>query len=130
MPDELEAPEADLAKLLADHPPELQAIEQALRAAIREAAPEAVERVDFGNQLIAFGWSMRMRDLLFAIICHRAHVNLQLADGAKLPDPTGIVEGTGKSIRHVKVRSVADASGPAVGALIRAEIAIRPPIGG
>ena len=28
-----------------------------------------------------------MRDLLFAIIPHEAHVNLQLADGADLPDP-------------------------------------------
>ena len=30
-----------------------------------------------------------MRDLLFAIIAHKAWVNLQLADGADLPIPTG-----------------------------------------
>ena len=121
------APAADIERLLKEHPPELQAIEQALRATIRAAAPAAVETVDFGNKLIAFGWSMRMRDLLFAIICHRSWVNVQLADGADLPDPAGIVEGTGKKIRHVKVRTLQEAAGPALQALIQAQITIRPP---
>ena len=118
--------EADIDRLLSEHSTELQAIERALRATIRAAFPEAVERVDFGNRLIAFGRSMRMRGLLFAIIAHAEHVNLQLADGAVLPDPAGIVEGTGKRIRHVKIRSVEGASAPAVIALIEAQLAARP----
>jgi hypothetical protein len=120
------AVEADVDRLLAGHSPELQAIERALRASIRAAFPEAVEQVDFGNKLIAFGRSMRMRGLLFAIIAHQSWVNLQLADGAELADPTGIVEGTGKRIRHVKVHSVEGASSPAVLALIEAQLAARP----
>jgi hypothetical protein len=122
-----DAPAADVSKLLADHPPELQAIEQALRTLIRSQAPAAEEHVDFGNKLIAFGWTMGMRDLLFALICHKSWVNVQLADGADLPDPTGIVEGTGKKIRHVKVRSLEAAASPALRALIEAQIAARPP---
>ncbi len=96
-----------------------------LRALILAELPEVDEQVDFGNRLIAFGRTMRMRDLLFAIIPHREHVNLQLADGAELPDPAGIVEGTGKRIRHVKCRSVADVERPAVRELIQAQIARR-----
>jgi hypothetical protein len=119
------AVEADVARLTADHPPELRAIEEALRRAIRAAAPSIVERVDFGNRLIAFGWSMAMRDLLFAIICHKTWVNLQFADGAELPDPAGLVEGTGKRIRHVKVRSVEAAAETRLVALIEAQLAIR-----
>jgi hypothetical protein len=118
--------EADVQRLLAEHPPEHRAIEQALRATIRRELPDAVEQVDFGNKLIAFGRSMKMRGLQFAIIAHKAHVNLQLADGADLPNATGLIEGTGKRIRHVKVRSVADASSPAVVAIIRAQLAVRP----
>lgn len=118
--------EAEVRRLLAEHPPELQAIEQTLRATIRAEFPDAVEQVDFGNRLIAFGRSMKMRGLLFAIIAHKEHVNLQLADGATLPDPAAIVEGTGKRIRHVKIRSVEQAGSPAVVALIRAQLAERP----
>ena len=118
--------EADVDRLLGEHAPELQAIERALRTTIRSAFPEAIEQVDFANKLIAFGRSMKIRGLLFAIIAHKSHVNLQLADGADLPDPAGLVEGTGKRIRHVKIRSVEAASSPAVVALAHAQLAARP----
>ena len=120
-----DAPAADLEKLLGEHMPELQAIEHALRREIRAAAPAAAENVDFGNKLIAYGWSMKMRDLLFAIICHQSWVNLQLADGADLADPDGRIEGTGKRIRHVKVRSVDDARSAWLQAVIERQVAIR-----
>jgi hypothetical protein len=118
--------EADVKRLLSEHPPELQAIERALRTTIRARFPGAVEQVDFGNKLIAFGRSMKIRGLLFAIIAHKTHVNLQLADGAVLPDPQGLIEGTGKRIRHVKIRSVEAASSPQVVAVIDAQLAARP----
>jgi hypothetical protein len=118
--------EADVARLLAGHPSEQQAVEQALRAAIRRELPGAVEQVDFGNKLIAFGRSMKMRGLLFAIIAHKSWVNLQLADGGDLPNLHGRIEGTGKRIRHIKVRSVDDASSVPVLAAIRAQLAARP----
>jgi Domain of unknown function (DU1801) len=118
--------EADIDKLLSEHSPELQAIERALRATIEGELSEVVVQVDFGNKLIAFGRSMKMRGLLFAIIAHQSWVNLQLADGALLEDPNGLIEGTGKRIRHVKIRSVEAASSPPVVAVIRAQLAARP----
>ena len=117
--------EADVEKLLGEHSAELAAIEHALRATIRREFPDAVEQVDFGNKLLAVGKSMAMRDLAFAIIPHSAHVNLQLPDGVDLPDPDGMIEGTGKRIRHVKVRSVEAASSSAVRAIVDAQVALR-----
>jgi hypothetical protein len=122
------AVEADVERLLAEHSPELQAIERALRASIRQDFLDAVEQVDFGNKLIAFGRSMKMRGLLFAIIAHQSWINLQLADGADLADAAGVIEGTGKRIRHIKIRSVAAASSEPVVAAIRAQLAARPAI--
>ena len=118
--------EAEIERLLAGSSTEIAAIARALRAAIEAELADVVVSVDFGNRLIAFGRSMRMKDLLFAVIPHSAHVNLQLADGVDLADPTGIVEGTGKRIRHVKVRSVEAAGSPPVRDLIRAQLAARP----
>ena len=66
-----------------------------------------------------------MKALLFAIIPHRSWVNLQLANGAELPDPDARVEGTGKRIRHVKVRSVDDARAPWLIRVVAAQIAYR-----
>ena len=115
--------DAGFDRILEGNAPEVVATAHALRATVKKAMPDVVEQVDFGNGLLAFGRSMAMRDLLFAIIPHKSHVNLQLADGADLPNADGSIEGTGKRIRHVKVRSVEAASSPAVRNAIDAQIA-------
>jgi hypothetical protein len=107
---------------LASHTPEIRAAARALDSAIRKELPGVVVEYDPGNGLLAFGRSMKMRDLLFALIPHAGWVNLQLADGALLPNLDGLIEGTGKRIRHIKVRSREQAASPQVGAAIRAQI--------
>jgi hypothetical protein len=59
-----------------------------------------------------------MADEVFYISSHKAHVNLGLLDGAELPDPQGIMEGTGKRLRHVKLHKLEDADNPALRALM------------
>jgi hypothetical protein len=105
--------------------PAVADIARTLRTTVLEAFPGAIEWFDPGNGLLAIGSQRAMRDLLFAIIPHKSHVNLQLADGVDLPDPGGRIEGTGKRIRHVKVRSVADASAPWLRSVIDAQVAYR-----
>jgi hypothetical protein len=48
----------------------------------------------------------------------KEHVTFIFLRGAALPDPDGLLEGTGKSVRHVKVRSVKDVKRPALEKLI------------
>jgi hypothetical protein len=117
--------EADFETLLAEHTPAVAETARALRRLLADAFPEAVEHIDFGNKLLAVGKSMGMRDLAFAIIPHAAHVNLQLADGVDIPNADGLIEGTGKRIRHVKVRSVQAAASPALRAVVEAQVALR-----
>lgn len=106
---------------------EVRAASRALEALIRDELPDIVVEFDPGNRLLAFGRSMRMRDLLFALIPHARWVNLQLPDGAVLPDLGALIEGTGKRIRHVKVRSATAAADPKVRAIVRAQIALGAP---
>ena len=89
--------------------PGVAAIARALRVTVLSVVPDAVETFDPGDGLLAIGRGRSMRDFLFAIIPHASWVNLQLADGADLPNTDGRIEGTGKRIRHVKVRSAEDA---------------------
>ena len=46
------------------------------------------------------GWGMA------ALSAHAKWVSLALMHGADLQDPSGILEGTGKKMRHVKLRSL------------------------
>ena len=107
---------------LVSHTPEVQAAARALEALIRSEQPDLVIQYDPGNGLLAFGRSMKMRDLLFALIPHAGWVNLQLADGALLPNPDGLIEGTGKRIRHVKVRSMSASAEPRIREVVRAQL--------
>ena len=46
------------------------------------------------------------------------HVTFAFMRGAALPDPEKLLEGTGKGVRHVKLRSVAEVTRPGVKKLI------------
>jgi hypothetical protein len=50
----------------------------------------------------------------------RNHVNVGFFFGADLEDPAGLLEGTGKRMRHVKLRPGAAVDAVALGALIDA----------
>ena len=123
--------DAALRTLLEPHTPGVRDIFGALRALAREVMPDATEQVDLPDRLLAFGFGppggVRVRGLAVALIPHTAHVNVQLADGAELPDPTGIVDGTGKRIRHVKCRSLDDVARPALRALLEEQAERRRP---
>ena len=123
--------DADLATLLEPHTPTIRDVFGALRALARDVMPDAQEQVDLPDRVLAFGFGppggVRMRGLAVGLIPHTAHVNVQLADGALLDDPSGIVEGTGKRIRHVKCRSLDDVARPALRALLEEQAALRRP---
>jgi len=105
--------------------PAVADIARALRLTVLEAFPDAVETFDPADGLLAIGTGRSMRDFSFAIIPHKVHVNLQLADGVDLPNADGRIEGTGKRVRHVKARSVEDARSPWMRAAIAAQLAFR-----
>jgi hypothetical protein len=105
--------------------PAVADVARALRLTVLAVAPDLIESFDPADRLLAFGVGSKVRDFWFAIIPHTAHVNLQLADGADLANPGGLIEGTGKRVRHVKVRSVADASSDGVRRVVAAQVAYR-----
>jgi hypothetical protein len=119
----------DIDALLEGHTAGVRDVLLALRSLVAGAMPDATEQLDLPDHLLAFGFGppggIRLRDLAVALIPHGAHVNVQLADGALLDDATGIVEGTGKRIRHVKCRSLDDVSRPALRALLDEQAARR-----
>ena len=59
------------------------------------------------------------------LICHKDHVNLQLFEGARLEDPEGVLEGTGKSMRHIKFRTRDDVRRPLIERLVRQAIELQ-----
>jgi hypothetical protein len=87
----------------------------ALREIVLEAVPEAVEQL-FRNHPSAlwYGRGSRMRDMVLYIAMASRHVNLGFCRGAALVDPDKVLEGDGRSMRHIKFRSDADLRRPFV----------------
>jgi hypothetical protein len=93
-------------------------IAAALSEVIRSEAPGLKEAVKWGNPF----W-IGHRDVL-CLQCYPDHVNLGLLRGADLAGSHPEVEGTGKSMRHVKVPTVAVARSAAIRRLVRAAAAL------
>ena len=91
-------------KVLQSCSPQVRELAEALRTLIRQAAPEAPERGYTGWGAIGYDKS----GTACAIHPQRSWVNLAFSHGVELPDPEGLLEGTGKSMRHIKVRRLAD----------------------
>ena len=120
------AAQGTFGELLADVEPKLAAIARRLRSIIRAVDGNTVETVRLGDNAATYGVGPRkMTDGYAYIMPKRGYINLGFYQGAMLADPAGLLEGTGKGLRHVKIRSLADANRPSVRALIAQALARR-----
>lgn len=88
----------------------------ALRALIRDAAPEATESLQRGQPVYeAAGPFAYIKPL-------KKHVQFGFWRGAELLDPRGMLKGKGGRMRHVEIRSTTDMDGPILAAMIRTAV--------
>ena len=96
-------------ELLNGTAPELADIARRLREAILAVDPAAVETVRLGDNAATYGVGpKKMTEGYAYIMPMRGYVNLGFYQGASLEDAR--LEGTGKGLRHVKIRSLDEAS--------------------
>ncbi|MGI8909589.1 MAG: DUF1801 domain-containing protein [Rubrobacteraceae bacterium] len=117
----------ELRELLGDFRPEVRELVLSLRARIFELVPDAEEKVMRGYKSLSFGVGGGMKDQFAAIVLHGERVNLQFHRGTDLPDPAGLLEGTGKTMRHVKIRTDETVRSEEVRALIESAAALARP---
>ena len=106
--------------------PHLVEIATALKGLILELHADTIEVVRLGDKAASFGVGPKKMSEAYAYIMPlKKHVNLGFYYGAMLPDPQKLLEGTGKKLRHVKIKSLDMVKDPAVRALLAAAIADR-----
>lgn len=74
-----------------------------LRGIVRTHFPQLREDVKWHVPVYSIGTTP-----IVSIEGFKAHVNLKFFKGAELDDRAGLLEGTGKGVRHVKFRSTED----------------------
>jgi hypothetical protein len=109
--------------ILAVARPELRPLCESLRKLIASLHPGFVEIVWPKHKIASFGVGPKKMTEHYAYIAvQSSHVNLGFYRGASLPDPRGLLEGAGKNLRHIKLRSVSAANDVAINALLRQAI--------
>ena len=82
----------------------IQALARSARTLIDDVYPEAVEVPWPRQQITGYGLGPKKMSEHFCYIgVHGEHVNLGFYYGADLPDPAGLLQGTGKKMRHIKI---------------------------
>jgi hypothetical protein len=93
--------------------PALKDIVSAVRRLVKQAVPPAAEAIN--------PWGVPVFELngtLCFLMAGKRHVSLGFAQGAALSDPARLLEGTGKNIRHVKLKKPEQVSDPHLRSLL------------
>ena len=91
-------------------------VAEALCRLVAEEAPEATGAIKWGMP------NFEQNGSLCYIDGSRRQVNFGFFQSALLPDPDGLLEGTGKAMRHIKVRDLERLPEESIRALIRAAV--------
>ncbi len=103
-----------VAAWFAEGPIELRAIAREWFEEIRRGGADVGELIHDGCPVACAG------DAAFAYVnTFKAHVNVGFFYGASLEDPAGLLEGSGKGMRHVKLKPDSEPNAEALRALIR-----------
>lgn len=112
----------ELEGFLEDYKPEIKDLALQLRDLVFEIDPSVNEQIDKPAHLLAYGYAKTYAHLMCVIILYKDYVNLGFPRGIDLPDPEGLLEGTGKRARHVRIRDKEQIESPEVAALIQASV--------
>jgi hypothetical protein len=115
-------PPPNLVEFLSRYDSSVLDLALSARRTVLGEVPSAVETVNDVSYAVTngFTFSGRFKEAFCYVVAYPAHVNLGFNRGTELPDPDGLLTGTGKLNRHVRIGSQADLKSPAVRRLIHA----------
>jgi hypothetical protein len=116
----------EIRDFLSAYDPRVQTLTRKVRALVLKVIPTAVEQIDLPAKLLGYSFAHTYQNTVCVIMPLKSAVNLGFPRGIELPDPAGLLAGTGKRARHVKLTEVAQVETPAVRALLEAALAITP----
>jgi Domain of unknown function (DU1801) len=118
-------PEQQVRGFIAKFEPRHQTLIRAVRRALRQRLPTAFEMAydNYNFFVLGYGPTERPSDAIVSIAAGANGVGLCFIHGARLPDPHGLLLGSGNQTRFIRLDSASVLARPAVRALIAAAIA-------
>ena len=108
-------------KIVQSASPKVQNLARRAKALITKIMPEVVEVVWPTQGIAGYGVGpKKMSEQFCYIAVLQDRINLGFYYGAELPDPSNLLEGTGKLLRHIKISTPEQLDNPMVINLVKA----------
>ena len=115
------AASSEIKSYLSKKDPKLQKVAGDVRSQVKKIVPGVTETVN------AWGIpTFETQDPFAYMMVGKNHVTLGFHYGTSLEDPHGLLQGTGKNLRHVKLRTPEDLSRAGIRELIATAAHFRP----
>ncbi|HMG14459.1 MAG TPA: DUF1801 domain-containing protein [Saprospiraceae bacterium] len=105
--------------ILSKYDQTVQSLAYELSAFIISEQKEIKEQVDLPANMIAYGYGNTYKEMICTIILSKKGIKLGINRGTELPDPAGLLSGTGKLHKYVEIKSSKDIHNPALRALLK-----------
>jgi len=118
------SPEKQLDDFIAKFTPNMARLIRAARRKMRKRMPQALELVydNYNFFVIGYGPSEKASEAIFSLAAQAKGLSLCLLQGAGLPDPHGLLRGSGRVVRNIRLESAASLDRAEVRALIAAAL--------
>src|ERR1700722_1884025 len=119
------SPEKQIEGFIAKFDPPVAKLIRSARSTLRKQFPTAIEQVYDNYNFLAIGFcsTERTSDCIVSLAAQAKGVSLSFYYGASLPDPKGILQGSGNQNRFIRLESAATLSNPDVQTLLTAAAA-------
>jgi hypothetical protein len=116
--------EAELDAFMDRYSPEVASDGRQALAFLTARLPTATRMVydNYNALVVAFGASTRVSDIILSIAFYPRYVTLFFLKGVELPDPAGLLEGSGSTVRGIRLRPISRIQSADVSALIDAAV--------
>lgn len=116
----IESAEKQLDRFLDAYTPEIAELARKVLVKLRKRLPYAMELVydNYNALAIGFAPSERASEGIFSIALYPKHINFFFLQGAKLPDPDGLLKGEGSVVRHILLENEKTLDQPDVKAMM------------
>jgi hypothetical protein len=118
------SPEKQLAAFIAKFTPEVATLIRGARKKMRERLPQALEMVydNYNFFVIGYGPSEKASEAIFSIAAQAKGVSLCFLQGAGLPDPKGLLKGSGNVVRNIRLETAETLDEAGVRTLMKAAL--------
>ena len=119
-----ESPSKQLDSFLAKYNPTIAALARRVLTKMRKLLPGSLEMVydNYNALVIGFVPNERPSDAIFSIVLYPQHVTLCFLQGAGVPDPHHLLQGSGNVVRHVRLADATTLDDPGITSLMNAAL--------